>query len=239
MRNEPLSRALALRIGLAARVFPDTDPATLVRLLDQCIGRPFSEEKLQQLTPRRLRMASRGALAGVTPEVVRQAVKWLQGEAQEQRISPDVPQTQALEPCEMPNSIRVAVASDSGERLDGHFGSCARFLIYQVGLDEMRLIDIRSTAAAPQSGDQKNAYRAALISDCHLLYIVAIGGPAAAKVIRAGIHPLKIPESADARKALAKLQKVLGGLPPPWLVKAMQMPTPVANPAASVCSAVY
>lgn len=79
MRNEPLSRALALRIGLAARVLPDTDPATLVRLLDQCVGRPFSEDKLQQLTPRRLRMASRGALAGVTPEVVRQAVKWLKG----------------------------------------------------------------------------------------------------------------------------------------------------------------
>ncbi|MFZ0257237.1 MAG: NifB/NifX family molybdenum-iron cluster-binding protein [Gammaproteobacteria bacterium] len=229
MRNETLSRALALRIGLAARVLPDTDSATLVRLLDECVGRPFSEDKFRQLTPRRLRMASRGALSGVKPDVIRQAVKWLQGEAQEERIPSDVPQTQALDNSEMSHSIRVAVASDSGEHLDGHFGSCARFLIYQVSLDEMRLIDIRSTAVAPQSGDEKNAYRVALISDCHLLYIVAIGGPAAAKVVRAGIHPLKDPESGDARKALAHLQKALEGMPPPWLAKAMQLPKPAAS----------
>jgi hypothetical protein len=30
------------------------------------------------------------------------------------------------------DSIRIACASNRGERLDGHFGSCARFLIYQV-----------------------------------------------------------------------------------------------------------
>jgi nitrogen fixation protein NifX len=232
MRNETLSRALALRIGLAARVLPDIDPATLVRLLDECVGRPFSEDKFRQLTPRRLRMASRGALSGVNPAVIRQAVKWLQGEAQEERMPTDLPQQQFLERGEMPNSVRVAVASDSGERLDGHFGACARFLIYQVSSNDIRLIDIRSTAAAPQSGDEKNVYRASLISDCHLLYVVSIGGPAAAKVVRAGIHPLKVPESVDARKVMAQLQGVLAGMPPPWLVKAMQTPKPAPGSVA-------
>lgn len=229
MRNETLSRALALRIGLAARVLPDTDPATLVRLLDECVGRPFSEDKFRQLTPRRLRMASRGALAGVDPDVIRQAVSWLQGGIQEERMPSDLPQRQFLDNAEMPNSVRVAVASDSGERLDGHFGSCARFLIYQVSADEIRLIDIRSTAAVCGSGDEKNAYRAGLIGDCHLLYVVAIGGPAAAKVIRAGIHPLKSPDAGDAREAMGHLQEVLAGMPPPWLAKAMQTPKPAAD----------
>lgn len=232
MRNETLSRALALRIGLAARVLPDIDPATLVRLLDECVGRPFSDDKFRQLTPRRLRMASRGALSGVKPEVIRQAVRWLQGDTLDGRMATDLPEQQFLGKDEMPNSVRVAVASDSGERLDGHFGSCARFLIYQVSNDEIRLVDIRSTGVDPQSGDEKNAYRADLISDCHLLYVVAIGGPAAAKVVRAGIHPLKRPESGDARAAMRELQEVLAGMPPPWLVKAMQTPKPVADKAA-------
>lgn len=232
MHHETLSRALALRIGLAARVLPDTDPATLLRLLDECVGWPFSEDKFRQLTPRRLRMASRGALCGVNPEIIRQAVRWLRGETQQESLPTDLPQRQALEAGAMPNSIRVAVASDSGERLDGHFGSCARFLIYQVSVDEIRLIDVRSSAADPQSGDVKNAYRAALISDCHLLYVVSIGGPAAAKVVRAGIHPLKNPEGGEAREAMGHLREVLAGTPPPWLAKAMQAPKGAVNEGA-------
>jgi predicted Fe-Mo cluster-binding NifX family protein len=56
----------------------------------------------------------------------------------------------------MPGSLRVAVAANRGENLDGHFGSCDRFLIYQVGQDAIRLIDVRSTAEADAAED-KNA----------------------------------------------------------------------------------
>ena len=47
-----------------------------------------------------------------------------------------------------------------------------------------------------------------------------IGGPAAAKVVRAGIHPVKIPAAGSARETLARLQETLR-LPPPWLAKVM------------------
>jgi nitrogen fixation protein NifX len=203
-------------------VLPDTDPATLARLLNKCIGRPFSEDKLRALTARRFRMASRRALSGVNTGVIGQAVQWLHGEVQEEGMRHDLTQRGTLEDTGMPNSIRVAVASDSDERLDGHFGSCARFLIYQVSADEIRLLDRRSTAGGAQRSDEKNANRTALISDCHLLYVVAIGGPAAAKVVRAGIHPLKNPQGGDAREALTRLQEVLRDMPPPWLSKAMR-----------------
>ena len=43
----------------------------------------------------------------------------------------------------MPGSIRAAVASDSDEELNAHFGSCRRFLIYQLTPEECRLIDVR------------------------------------------------------------------------------------------------
>ena len=121
---------------------------------------------------------------------------------------------------DMPGSIRVACASLGGEQVDGHFGSCPRFLVYQVSADEIRLIDLRSVEGA-EGADDKNAYRAGLIEDCHILYIQSIGGPAAAKVVKAGVHPIKILEGGKAPEVLAQLQKVLAGSPPPWLAKVM------------------
>ena len=46
------------------------------------------------------------------------------------------------------------------------------------------------------------------------------GGPAAAKVVRAGAHPVKIADGAAAREVLARLQQTLIK-PPPWLAKTM------------------
>ncbi|MNE73320.1 hypothetical protein D3C80_1693240 [compost metagenome] len=52
-----------------------------------------------------------------------------------------------------------------------------------------------------------------------MLYVVSIGGPAAAKVVKAGIHPLKKPQGDQAEVVLAELQRVMAGSPPPWLAK--------------------
>jgi nitrogen fixation protein NifX len=120
----------------------------------------------------------------------------------------------------MPGSIRVAVASNSGEMADGHFGSCARFLVYQVSKEESRLIGLRSTLEADDS-DDRNAFRTDLIRDCQIVYVVSVGGPAAAKIIRAGVYPIKLKEESPAGEVIAKLQQVLAGSPPPWLAKIM------------------
>ena len=103
--------------------------------------------------------------------------------------------------------------------LNGHFGSCIRFLIYQLSRDTYRLIDIRSTIEA-DSSDDKNLFRANLIKDCHVLFVQSIGGPAAAKVIRADVYPIKVPEGAEAQDKLEEFQKVFDA-PPPWLAKAL------------------
>jgi nitrogen fixation protein NifX len=120
---------------------------------------------------------------------------------------------------DMPGSIRVACASSRGELLDGHFGSAGRFLVYQVSSDEDRLIDVRVPDDA--SADDKNSYRARLIRDCQVLYVASIGGPAAAKVVKAGIHPIKDPQGGPARERIAALREVLAMKPPPWLAKVM------------------
>ncbi|MGB5601853.1 MAG: NifB/NifX family molybdenum-iron cluster-binding protein, partial [Gammaproteobacteria bacterium] len=115
---------------------------------------------------------------------------------------------------------RVACASNNAEDLDGHFGSCARFLIYQVDSDEIRLIDIRPTDG-PEARDDKNAYRSGLIADCQVLFVASIGGPAAAKVVKSGVHPIKHLNGGTTRERMKELQAVLASTPPPWLAKVM------------------
>jgi len=119
----------------------------------------------------------------------------------------------------MSGSVRVACASNGGEILDGHFGSCGRFLIYQVSPGELTLIEARETAETDEAED-RNVARAQLINDCQVVFIQSIGGPAAAKVVRAGVHPVKVPKSTPAQEVLVKLQTALVS-PPPWLAKVM------------------
>ncbi len=120
---------------------------------------------------------------------------------------------------DMPDSIRVACASNSGDLLNGHFGSCERFLVYQVSQAEYRLIDVRDIGD-DEAEEDKNAYRASLILDCQVLFIASVGGPAAAKIIKKGIHPIKQPTVVPTSELLEKLQLALAN-PSPWLGKVM------------------
>ncbi len=120
---------------------------------------------------------------------------------------------------EMPDSIRVACASNSGELLNGHFGSCERFLVYQVSQAEYRLIDVREIGD-DEAEEDKNAYRADVIKDCQVLFIASVGGPAAAKIIKKGIHPIKQVTVVPTSELLEKLQVALAN-PSPWLGKIM------------------
>ena len=74
-----------------------------------------------------------------------------------------------------------------------------------------------------RSGDEdKLAPKIEAIKECAILYVAAIGGSGAARVVARNIHPLKVKEPESIGEALQKLQTVLGGTPPPWLRKAMQ-----------------
>ncbi len=219
MNPSTLTEAAALRIGLAARALPDTDPARLMKVLVNTFGLPLNEEKLARITVRELQSAGDGAFSAVPLPAMKAALDFLWGKA-DVRVDEQLPPVMAYASGDMPGSIRVAVASNSDEQVDGHFGSCTRFLVYQVAPNEMRLIDIR-TPANVGGADDKNTHRAALLRDCDVLYVVSIGGPAAAKVVKQNIHPVKLPNGGPARDALAQMQSVLEANPPPWLARVM------------------
>jgi nitrogen fixation protein NifX len=218
MSASAITNEIALRIGLAARELPDTDPGRLLRVLADAISLPPTTKKLGKLTVKELKSACDGEFADIDAVAIKSALAYLKGEND---ISAEpLPEIDAYADDEMPNSIRVACASNKGEMLDGHFGSCRRFLIYQVSEVENRLVDIRSVDDS-EAEDDKNSYRASLINDCQLLFVGSIGGPAAAKVVRAGVHPIKKPQPAPARDEIQSLQGVIGNDAPPWLAKVM------------------
>ena len=218
----PVTREAALRIALAARAMPNATLPALLELLMRRLGDEIDEEKLRQVTVTMLKTGfasadgeEDGEDIGIGLEAMKLAVRILWGETQG---DDSLPKIQSYEDGEMPGSVRVAIASDKGDLLSGHFGSCLRFLVYQVSPTEIRLVDIRDTMDADLAED-KNLWRAQLIGDCHVCYVVSIGGPAAAKVIRADIYPIKIPDGGPAVEVLAQFQQAMTNSPPPWLLK--------------------
>lgn len=227
MTNQPISDEVAVRIALAARVLPDVSVRDLIEALQTNLDDELTEESLSKLTVTQLKRSfgniyevDEGEWEGEDADnqdisTFKEAVRILWGEQDEcEHPLPIEPYQDG----DMPNSIRIAVASNTAEQLDGHFGSCHRYLIYQLSADDIKLIEVRSALEADLS-DNKNSFRVNLIRDCPVLYVVSIGGPAAAKVIQANIYPMKIEDGGAIRDILADLQKAIATSPPPWLAK--------------------
>lgn len=218
MNSPALDKEIALRIGLAARELPETDIPRLLRVLDDAVGLPPGKKQLAGLTVKRLKSAADGEFADFDTRSLKAALACLKGEVSV--VEEPLPEVSPYAEEDMPNSIRVACASNRADLLDGHFGSCRRFLIYQVSASEQRLIGIREIGSVP-AGEDKNLHRVAQIADCQILFVASIGGTPAAKVIRAGIHPIKKPQAGSAGVEIRALGAVIGKSAPPWLAKIM------------------
>ena len=214
-----ITKGAAFRITLAAKALAEVNLAAFTVKLAEKLGLPLTEDKLATVTVADLKLIL-GGEETVEPDVdtasIKLAVRYLWGENGDDA---SVPKAEAYVEGEMPGSLRVPVASNTADSLDGHFGSAPRFLVYQVGRDSIKLVDVRPTLAADDAED-KNVARSEMIDDCQIVYVQSIGGPAAAKVVRAGVHPIKFPQPVPAREALARLQATLDA-PPPWLARIM------------------
>lgn len=119
--------------------------------------------------------------------------------------------------------MKVAFASEDLQNVDAHFGWARNIAIYEVTAEIHRLVevvqfdgDLKEDGAEDKLNPKLDAIR-----DCAILYVAAIGGSAAAKVVNMKIHPVKVPTPQPINEIIAKLQTVLAGTPPPWLRKVM------------------
>ncbi len=126
-----------------------------------------------------------------------------------------------------PLSLRVAVATQDVKSVNAHFGSAKKFAVYEVTPTSSRFVQaVAFDAHSDESGTHNSEVdkigpKVAAIAGCNLLFCLAIGGPAAAKVVGARIHPIKLAEPEPIDSVLAKVQVMMTGNAPPWLRKAM------------------
>lgn len=221
-QSETITREAALRVALAARALPNITLPRLIEVLQKKLGERLDGDILRTFTVTDLKTGfgsldgeEDGEDIGIGLEAMKLAVRILWGDAESDE---ELPEPEPYQEGDLPGSVRVAIASDVGMTLSGHFGSCLRFLVYQVSATGSRLIGIRSALEADFAED-KNAFRAQIIGDCHVAYVVSVGGPAAAKIIRANIYPIKRPEGGTAEEVVAQFQQAMRDSPPPWLLK--------------------
>jgi nitrogen fixation protein NifX len=122
--------------------------------------------------------------------------------------------------------LRVAIASQDGVSMNAHFGSARHFLVYEVTRTSSRLLErISFETVTGESGEHREdaplGAKIAAIGGCNLLFVLAIGGAAASKVVQARIHPVKLAEPEPVEQVISKVQALMIGTPPPWLRKAL------------------
>ncbi len=119
--------------------------------------------------------------------------------------------------------MKVAFATQDLERVDAHFGWAKNIAIYDLTADSYSFIESVAFAGDLQEDGNEDKLQPKLeaIKDCSILYVAAIGGSGAARVVAQNIHPMKVPQPEKISDLLDKLQVVLRGNPPPWLRKVM------------------
>ncbi|NBC33679.1 MAG: nitrogen fixation protein NifX [Alphaproteobacteria bacterium] len=124
--------------------------------------------------------------------------------------------------------MKIAFATQDLKTLDAHFAGARNFAIYDVSEAEARFVEaVQFNAASKEDGvhaaegEDRITHRVEALKGCTLLFVQAIGGPAAAKVVNARIHPIKVPQPEPITALLDRVQTMLRGTPPPWLRKVL------------------
>jgi nitrogen fixation protein NifX len=127
--------------------------------------------------------------------------------------------------------MRIALATQDRQRVDAHFASARTFMFYDVGPEghtflEAVQFDVVSTeeGAHREDGEDRLGAKIAALEGTALLFCRAIGGPAAARVVRANVHPIKLPDDEPIPQVIERVRVMLNGNPPPWLRKVLRGP---------------
>jgi len=121
--------------------------------------------------------------------------------------------------------MKVAFTTQDKIHINAHFGSAKQIEVYDVnteGYNFARTLEFNGNLKQDGNEDKLTPKLEAL-SDCTIVYVAAIGGSAAARLINSRITPIKArSEEEKIDEILGNLVKTLKGNPPPWLRKVLQ-----------------
>lgn len=126
----------------------------------------------------------------------------------------------------MHSALRVAFATKDMEEVNAHFGGAKEFVVYNISKEGYEISEVIKTDTSELEDDDKTDFRIRALNGVNIMYCESIGGTAAAKVIRAGIHPMKVNEPTLIEDIVKTLVVMINGNPPPWVKNIMKMETP-------------
>lgn len=125
--------------------------------------------------------------------------------------------------------MKIAFATQDKESVNAHFGWAKHILVYEMSPEGYSFVQSFDFGDKLQEdGDEdKLAPKLDAIHDCAILYVAAIGGSGAARVVASKIHPIKVPQPESIAEILEKLQAVLKGTPPPGCARPCKRTRPL------------
>ncbi len=113
--------------------------------------------------------------------------------------------------------MKVAFATKDLVSVDEHFGWAKQFAVYDITKDGFKLAEVVKSEESPENEDDKINSKIDAVRGCAIVYCQAIGPTAAARVVKAQIHPIKVEKVIPIEEALNSLVAMLNGNPPPWI----------------------
>ena len=129
----------------------------------------------------------------------------------------------ALDPPTQPAfKIRVAFASSDLKKIDQHFGSAERFVVYDLIPEEHTLNEVYEFGTLNKDGDERKLLEKFVALDgCIAVYCLAVGPSAVRQLMSLNIQPIKVPFGTQISTLLQELHTQLQGEPEGWLARMM------------------
>jgi nitrogen fixation protein NifX len=121
--------------------------------------------------------------------------------------------------------MKIAFTTSDRVHINAHFGWAKEIEVYEISDNGYQFLQtLKFEGDLKQDGNEdKVTPKLEALYDCTIVYVSAIGGTAAAKLIKKGVTPVKAKSDDDKIvDVLDKLVQTLKGSPPPWLRKALQ-----------------
>ena len=120
--------------------------------------------------------------------------------------------------------MKIAFTTKDSVYINAHFGWAKKIDVYDVNTEGYTFLETLEFGGdlKEDGNEDKLEPKVEALHDCTIVYVSAIGGSAAARLIRKNITPIKAQSNADEiEDVLARLVQTLNGSPPPGLRKAL------------------
>jgi nitrogen fixation protein NifX len=120
--------------------------------------------------------------------------------------------------------MKIAFTTSDRIHINAHFGWAKKIDLYEVSTEGYQFLETLTFEGdlKEDGNEDKLLPKIEALYGCTIVYVSAIGGSAAARLIKKKITPIKAQsEDQEIADVLIRLVETLKGNPPPWLRKAL------------------